>query len=397
MEKPISPNYDVVICGAGPAGLVAGLKLRELFPANFTIALLDKRSPWREPAQCAEAVHNKGLHRLVQVNPDWIRSPIDGVIFVSPEGTRIKYSQPQSGLLINRTLMHKDLAQRCSNSNIDCCFSANVKSISILADGVRTLSCLFKEEGERQIKARYIIDASGAGASLTCESNLAKGDFDVEPAIFALVKGLKFETNFIQMFFGQKIAPGGYAWLFPRDSEIANLGIVCGREYLKTKSPRKYFNEWLKKEFPEAEVISVHGGPIACGQSFEPIAKDHLFKAGDSADMVNPISRGGILEAMKAGKLAAECIYKIEDSDSKTDQQKIYDYYFKHWMKIQGGVHDRLARAKPAFGKIPDVVLNKAARKIAAIPTEKRTLFRIFWETLVSSPGLLFKMRSLMH
>ena len=43
------------------------------------------------------------------------------------------------------------------------------------------------------------------------------------------------------------------------------------------------------------------GGAIPCGYTHEPLAVENLFKAGDAANMVNPISRAGILEAMKGG------------------------------------------------------------------------------------------------
>src|SRR3954468_4427505 len=111
MNDPLLTEYDFAIIGAGPAGLLAAVNigLANIGRAKpYTVALLDKRDPWREPVSCAEAVSAQGLRKLVpKVEPAWIREPIDGVVFISPNGTRVTYRRPGSGLLIDRALMHK--------------------------------------------------------------------------------------------------------------------------------------------------------------------------------------------------------------------------------------------------------------------------------------------------
>src|SRR5262245_2062424 len=117
MRDPLLPEYDFAIIGAGPAGLLAALNLAlanhgKRMPREYSIALLDKRDPWREPVSCAEAVSAEGLKAIVpKVEPAWIREPIDGVIFISPNGTKVTFKKPASGLLIDRALMHKNLAE----------------------------------------------------------------------------------------------------------------------------------------------------------------------------------------------------------------------------------------------------------------------------------------------
>ncbi len=51
--------YDVIVCGAGPAGLYAANCLQDSSSGRLAVLLLDRKSPWKEPVPCAEAVSRK--------------------------------------------------------------------------------------------------------------------------------------------------------------------------------------------------------------------------------------------------------------------------------------------------------------------------------------------------
>lgn len=397
MKDPLLPEYDFVVIGAGPAGLLAAVTLGLANAGRakpYTVALLDKRDPWREPVSCAEAVSAEGLRSLVpKVEPAWIREPIDGVVFVSPNGTRVTFRREASGLLIDRALMHKNLAEEARRLGAHCHFRARATAVSRYANGRR----IVKVEGEldQEIKARVVIDASGPGAGFGQGEKIAQGDFDVEPALFALVTGLEYPVNYIQMFFGRNYAPGGYAWLFPRDKHVANVGLVIGKKFAKEAPARKAMQDFLAKTYPQAKVDAFHGGAIPCGYTHDPLAVENLFKAGDAANMVNPISRAGILEAMKGGQLAARAALAVIGLGTETEKLPHYRAYKEAWDEAYGNANMRIHKAKGAFMGIPDATFDKAAGSLAKIPVEKVTMGRIFMTTLWSTPSLIWKMRSL--
>ncbi len=391
MDKPLNQEYDFAIIGAGPAGLIAARYLgREA--KGRSVALLDRRDPWQEPVACAEAVHKKQFLEVVEKAPSqWVRENVDGVIFVSPDGTKVQCNQPASGYLIDRALMHKELAEDCVATGVDCNFRTRVSDVSPFKDGYRTL----KYDGHKKgsIRAKVIIDGSGPGPGFCKDENIVQGDFDLEPAIFALVKGAEFPVNFIQLYFGKNFAPGGYAWLFPRDEEVANVGLVIGKEYVRQYPPRKALMEFLEKHFKGAEIGAIKGGGISCGHDPRPFASNKLFKVGDSANMVNPISRSGIVEAMYGGKLAAMAALQIVDEENLENCEAAYLDYKKQWEEKYGKNNLRIHKAKPGFDSISDSNLNRAAHNLAKVPVEKRTMSKIFFKTLLSNPIILWKMR----
>ena len=71
-------EYDTVICGAGPAGLLAAYTLGRLTGSARRVLLLDKKEPWKEPIFCAEAVSTDRLASLWPIDPDFVRSRLSG-------------------------------------------------------------------------------------------------------------------------------------------------------------------------------------------------------------------------------------------------------------------------------------------------------------------------------
>ncbi len=390
--------YNTVICGAGPAGLMAACQLGKLTGGAGQILLLDKKEPWKEPIFCAEAVSTHRLNELWPIDESWVRGSISGIYFTSPKGYKAEFYSKDCGRLLDRSKFHHAIADACVESGVECRFDALVKNISY--DG--KLWHINVQVGNEvvSVSAESIIDATGPGCRLTrgvsCLDGLESGDIDLEPGIFAVAEGIEHKRDHIDLFYGSEF-PGGYGWIFPRDGKEVNIGFVLAKDAKPGIPLRDKLKQFITNHYPEANVKAVYGGMIACGQSNKPMAKCGVFKAGDAASCVNPLSRSGIVEALLCGKLVAEAVHEWLNATDNESRARIESSVLDRWMAALGKSHLQIAKAKPGLAKVKDEQFDKAARRLSRLPREKQTLFRIFFAVLWSCPSLIWKMRSFLH
>jgi flavin-dependent dehydrogenase len=397
MANFASNQYDVVVCGAGPAGLMAACTLGRLTGGARRILLLDKKEPWKEPIFCAEAVSKDRLNALWPVKDSFVRGTLSGIYFTSPKRFRAEFYSKDCGLILDRARFHHSLSDGCVAAGVECHYDALIKKLEKVPDGWKLLVQVAGELVE--ISSTTVIDASGPSCKLTrgidCLEGIESGDTDLEPAIFAVAEGIEHSKEHIELFFGSEFE-SGYGWIFPRDGKEVNIGFVLGRDVKHQAPLRQKLLDFIAHDYPKATVKAVYGGMIACGQSEKPMAKCGLFKAGDAASCVNPISRSGIVEALLCGKVVAESVKEwLEDSGA--NRSAIESKVLHRWMNVLGNKHLQVARAKIGFNKISDKQFDRAAEKLSKLPREKQTLFRIFFNVLWAAPSLIWKMRSFLR
>ena len=397
MANFASNQYDVVVCGAGPAGLMAACTLGRLTGGARRILLLDKKEPWKEPIFCAEAVSKDRLNSLWPVDGSFVRGTLSGIYFTSPKRFRAEFYSKDCGLILDRARFHRNISDGCVAAGVECHYDALIKKLEKTTDGWK-LSV--QSSGETvEIQSTAVIDASGPSCKLTrgieCLEGIESGDTDLEPAIFAVADGIEHSKEHIELFFGSEFE-SGYGWIFPRDGKEVNIGFVLGKDVEHKVPLRQKLLDFIARDYPKATVKAVYGGMIACGQSQKPMAKCGLFKAGDAASCVNPISRSGIVEALLCGKVVAESVKEWLD-DSGANRNSIESMVLSRWMELLGNKHLQVARAKRGFNKISDRQFDRAAERLSRLPREKQTLFRIFFNVLWAAPSLIWKMRSFLR
>ena len=114
---------------------------------------------------------------------------------------------------------------------------------------------------------------------------------------------------------------------------------------------------------------------------------------GDAAHQVNPLSGGGIINALKAariaGRVAAEA---IAGGDVSRNRLSAYE---SEWMDLLGKTHRRYYRLKEGVFGLSDETLNRTARSMKQLEYEKRTLARLFRLALFKHPSLLLEIPKL--
>jgi digeranylgeranylglycerophospholipid reductase len=210
---------------------------------------------------------------------------------------------------------------------------------------------------------------------------------DMESCAQYVLQGIDCDPDAIYLQFGDTIAPGGYAWIFPKSPGVANVGL--GLVALKTdgRNARQYLDAWVARRYPAAARTAYTVGGVIVHTTIKKTYTDGVMIAGDAAHMINPLSGGGIVNAMKAGRLAG-CTAAAAIRQGDTSERRLSAYHHA-WMELLGDDHLKYYRIKHALEDLDDRFFNGLARTVNKIPQEKRSLGRIFTHALIKHPQLI--------
>jgi digeranylgeranylglycerophospholipid reductase len=384
-------TYDAIVIGAGPAGLNAALHLLKARPRP-SVLLVDKQVPWEKPIACAEGVWCEPFTEAIRIKREWIRLYISTVVLHSPGGMKVAYVDKDKGCIINRALMQNDMAARCIESGAVARYDSRV--VEVGPDNGSGREVLFSSGAKAT--GRIVIDASGPVSSFGKKEKIQSKPPDLEPAYFAIAENTGIEKDAIHVYLGREIAPGGYAWAFPREDSTANVGLVVGSAFKGKIDIKKLLGSFVRNNFPGSNIIRRFAGTIPCEAAAAPIALPRLFKAGDAASTVNPLLRAGITEALFSGGLAGEFGIAMLHAASGRQINDICGEYQDAWRDRIGKRHVKLSLVKKTLARVPDGDYNRAFGALNAVSPDRLTITKIIRLSLGRFPRLVFAMRHLM-
>jgi digeranylgeranylglycerophospholipid reductase len=385
-------SYDIIVIGAGPAGLNA---CRHIVAArqDLAVLLVDMVVPWEHTIQCAEAVGRRGFEEAIDVKPAWIRQVINKATFHAPNNTTITYTDKNGGYIIDRAAMQRDCVDELIKNGVTWAFNRRVTRLSAREHSMRAVEF---SDGT-VIDCRVVIDASGPIACLGKNEPTAWKPVDLEPAYFVLAETSgELSADTVHIYIGCDYAPGGYAWMFPRGKNSANIGVLLGSRYKGKENIQRLLDAFLARYFSSFTIIKRFAGSIPCGYQHGHTAAPGFIKTGDAASTVNPVSRAGISEALLSGGLAGDHALSMLDAKDERHLRRIARSYETAWNNKRGNSHEKLARVKNSLARVPDADYDKAALALTQIPQDRITMSKIFRTALGRFPRLVWALRHLM-
>lgn len=387
-------RYDVVVVGGGPAGSWAAKCVVE---KGVSVLLLEKDREIGIPVRCAEGVSEKGLRTFIpEFSQEWISRTIIGVRLVAPDGRKVDAYTGERGFILDRKRFDYDLAKMAVEKGAEIMTNAYVSGLIVENGFVKGVN------GEHfgksfTVHASIVMGADGvesrvgrwAGLKTQCPLQ------DIETCVQATLAGLEkpeytFDPDIVELHFGHEVAPGGYAWVFPKSSGSANVGLGISGEYARFKKPIEYLKRFIDRRFPNASVLTWVAGSVPVGPIFGDIVTNGLMLVGDAAHQATPITGGGIFNAIQAagiaGEVAGEAIYSGDVSKKKLVA------YQKAWMKSEGKINERFYKIKNVLFKLSDEELNHIADTLLKIPTEERNVHNIIKAGLFRHPKLILEL-----
>ncbi|MBE2279220.1 MAG: NAD(P)/FAD-dependent oxidoreductase [Ignavibacteriaceae bacterium] len=376
-------QYDIVVVGAGPAGSIAAKFAAE---KGVSVLILEKDRDVGYPVRCGEAVSRKGIEEFIEPDEKWIASHIHNFSMIAPDGTEVFVPLEEEGFILERRIFDYELAKLASSKGAEVLTRAYVNGL-IIEDG-QVSGVKYEHRGEqKEIKAKVVIAADGVESRVGRWAGIKTHiDFrDMESCAQHTVTGLNVDKNTIYFYFGSKVAPQGYFWVFSKGSNSANIGLGISGAAGKKRSAISYLNDFMEENHPNASILTTIAGGVPCSITLEQISARGIMLTGDAARMVNPLSGGGIASGMIggsiAGRIAAEAVLSGNLSHILT--------YDKAWADRLGKRHEIFESIKNGIYNFSDEKFNEIAHAFAKVPIEKRSLGNLFKTALFNKPALL--------
>jgi digeranylgeranylglycerophospholipid reductase len=376
-------HYDIAVIGAGPAGSMAA---RHAAGLGRRVCLFERNARAGFPVRCGEGIGHKSFIARVGSRMEWTRNKITRSVMVSPSGIRVTLGDIGDNYILDREKMDGDLAAEAVRAGADLFLSTPIVEIHRIDGGYECRS------PDRSWKASIVIIADGveSRAARFLGWNTTLNPADIEPCAFCRVTSASIDQKSCVFYVGNAVAPGGYAWIFPRGGCEANVG--CG--VIGTRSgpgrAKEYLLKFLSKELPGAPVKSLHCGGAPVARWTRPLVRGGALLVGDAARQVNCISGAGIHYSLFAGKLAGETAAQAFRPDGPIDYRHL-SHYEAGWIKTYGKQQDRSYALKEFVMKTDDAFLDRVAASLAQEPPERMNYLRVFARAFSRRPLLLLK------
>src|SRR3989441_3022895 len=218
----VTYDTDVLVIGAGPAGAVAAWEAKRV-ASELDVVLLERAARVGTPVRCAEGVGDAGLREFV--NPDgapWVARKITRVVFVAPDDTEVKVAERDVGWILDRTQFDAHLAERAVAFGAELRVSTEAAGMTCEPDG-RWRVRLRGAGGDETCPARVVIGADGGEAMVGRWAGLENRvpAPDMESCAPYVVGGVDLDPHALYLQIRGDIAPGGYAWVFPKSPGVA--------------------------------------------------------------------------------------------------------------------------------------------------------------------------------
>lgn len=385
-------NYDVVVVGAGPAGSITAKTAAE---KGLDVLLIERNLEIGVPVKCAEGV-SKELERFVAIDSRWVCTDIRGMITYGPDGTQVRLSVEGSevvGYVLERRLFDKFLAHEAARAGAEV--RVRTHAYGVIKEGGYVKGVRVNAAGEDlRIGADVVVGADGVEsrigrwAGIDTTLRLA----DTYTCAQYLMCDIEVKRDYCEIFFGRAIAPGGYAWIFPKGEDSANVGVgISGDLSSEGYRARDYLKAFANAKFPEGKKLAeIYGAVPLSGPIYETVANG-LILVGDAARHVQPITGGGILEAIQGGTIAGEVIADaIREKDVSKRRLKEYE---KRWRREFGKVLEVGLKTKNIVAKMTDAELIKFLQPYAGDMILKEYSERAFLKELIKrNPKILFSL-----
>ena len=325
--------YDVIVCGAGPAGSVAATVLAR---GGARVLMLD-RARFPRDKLCGDTLNPGALAVLRRLGLaeafEAAALPVDGMIVTGERGVRVRcaYGQGLRGLAIARRDLDAALARGAVRAGVRFEDGVLVRGPLIDTRGgdggearVRGVVIAGRDGRDVRVPAPLVIAADGRRSRLALPLGLVRHPASPRRwAIGGYFEGVAGVTSFGEMH----VRRGRYIGVAPVPSGLTNVCVVvpAGERFVARALLERTVaaDPQLRERFAGARLASAAAviGPLAVDADAAGVPG--LLLAGDAAGFIDPMTGDGLRFAVRGGELAAEAALAAFAGQSATPHVRL--------------------------------------------------------------------------
>jgi flavin-dependent dehydrogenase len=331
-------DSDCLVIGGGPAGSTAAAMLAQL--GRRVILLERERHPRFHIGESLLPANIPILRRLgvlEQVEAIGVRKL--GADFPSEDDYgRFAFARALAPISdhafqVRRSEFDQILFNRAAALGVDAREGCEVLAIEAVDAGTTAVR-LRGAEGERELRVRYVIDASGRDTLIGRLHKLKRPHRrHRSAALFGHFRGVERRPGEAAGNITIYRLARGWMWMIPLRDDVMSVGAVCDPEHFRTR--RGDLDQFLldtvrahpraRMRMAGAEAVSAAEATGNYSYACERIAGPGWVMAGDAYAFVDPIFSTGVFLAMHGGERAAQLVHAVlQDPRREPALQRAY-------------------------------------------------------------------------
>jgi digeranylgeranylglycerophospholipid reductase len=371
-------DYDIIVAGGGLAGMIVASSAAYYSNESLRILVVD-RNPLSLVGKktitgwiCGDAVGKKSvdyMSKRIGINWEYpeVEHPVKGVIAYSPDH-KTAVSFDGEGYMLNRKLLPQKQLKDATEQGVQVRDRVALRSPIIENNSVAGV------EGEDLVNksvfrksAKLVIDCTGVTSVLRTslrmksfiQTKIDRDDLEATGRYIynfdiASKEDTFFHPDYCIIHLDQKLAPGGYGWVFPKGKNKVNIGVgvqprafdVQNREMGLRRDLKMLIDEYVRinpvignPRVAESEQDDGNGWgtwQVSVRRQNDCMVANGYMVVGDAAWMPKPLDAGGIGPAIIAATIAGrDAVEAIEANDTsermlwKYNKDYVNDYGYK--------------------------------------------------------------------
>lgn len=364
-------DYDIIVAGGGLAGMIVASSAAYYSKQSLKILIVDRNASPQLGKKtisgwvCGDAVGKNSVDYMTSrigikwQNPE-IEHPVKGVIAFSPDHeTSISFDG--EGYILNRKVLPQKQLNDALSVGIEIKYNLALRNvltnnnnvIGVEGEDLETKSPFKKT-------CKIVVDCTGVTSvlrtNLPINSHIQKkiNRDDLEATgryIYNFENEVEdntfFDPDYCLIHLDQNIAPGGYAWVFPKGKSKVNVGLGVQQKAMEEHNRKQGQRKDLKTKIDDYVRMNpvIKNPQIADGESDDGnswgtwqvsvrrqndclVANGYML-VGDSAWMPKPLDAGGIGPAIIAATIAGkDAVQSIQANDYSEESLWQYNLDF---------------------------------------------------------------------